>query len=62
MRDNVGIGLRDRHCNRKASEVIKKIDGTKNLDEYTQNKHAKKWTYMDLKYREILSKSAASKM
>ena len=39
VRENTGLNHRDRCCERKASEVIKKIDIMRKLEEYFKNKY-----------------------
>ena len=47
---------------KKKSEVIKKIDSAKNLEEYFQNNYEEKWSSIDVEAREGFSDSTASKI
>ena len=45
----------DRNCERKISEVIKKIDSIRKVEEYFQDKHGEKWKLIDIEAREGFS-------
>jgi len=62
VRGNISLKHRDRYCERKISEVIKKIDSMKNLEEYLQNKYGEKWLIIDIEAREGFSNSTTSKI
>ena len=42
FRGNTCLKHKDRFCDRKISEVIKKIDNVRNLEECFQDKHGEK--------------------
>ena len=52
FRGNACLKHNDRHCDRKISNVIEKIDSIRNLEEYFQDKHGEKWTLTDVESRE----------
>ena len=55
FRANVFLKCRNRHCERKISEVIKKIDSIRKVEEYFQDKHGEKWKLIDIEAREGFS-------
>ena len=48
FRVTVSLKHKYRCYDRKLSEVIKKIDISKNLEEYLQDKHGEKWRLIDV--------------
>ena len=51
VRVNSFLKHRDKRCESKMSKVFKKIDSTRKLEEYFQDKHREKWKIIDIEAR-----------
>ena len=62
FRGNVSLNHKGRCYDRKISEIIKKLDSSKNLGEYLQDEHGKQWWLIAVEAREGFTKSTKNKI
>ena len=62
VRGNVILKHKNKHYDKKISEVIKKIDNVKHITECFQDKHGEKWNLIDSEAREGFAMSTVSKI
>ena len=62
VRGNVSLKHKNKYYDRKSSEVIKKLDSSKNVKDFFQDKHGGKWNLIDMEARERFTKSIESQI
>ena len=61
-RGNVSLKHKQKHYDKKISEVIKKIDSEKCMTEYFQDKYGENWHLIDIEAREAFANSTVNQI